>query len=87
MKEVESREEFDLEGVFVTCMVSIRYASIFTRLEEITEGANNNKKTHVKAKVIATTRKTTPKKKNQATHDDAHIRSSSNVGAKEVPFL
>jgi hypothetical protein len=44
-------------------------------------------KTHIEAKVIATTRKTTPKKKKQATHDDAHTRESSNVGVKEVPLL
>jgi hypothetical protein len=38
MKEVEAHSGFDPEGVFTTHMVSIGYASVFTRLEEITEG-------------------------------------------------
>jgi hypothetical protein len=86
MKEVEAHKGFDLEGVFTTHMVSIGYGSIFTRLEEITEGANDNKDTHVKAKVVATTSKIVAKKKKQVTRDDANTRASSNICAKKVPL-
>jgi len=81
MKEDEAHSGFDPEGVFNTHMVSIIYTLVFNRLEEITEWGDDNEENHIKAKVISTPRKTTPKKKNQATHEDAHTRESSNVGA------
>jgi hypothetical protein len=45
MKEVEARKGFDPKSVFTTHIVSIRYSSVFTRLEEITQGDNDNKDT------------------------------------------
>jgi hypothetical protein len=55
-------------------------------LEEIIERSDDNEYTHVKAKVMATPKKITPKKKKQTTCEDAHTRASSNVGAIEVPL-
>jgi len=67
-------------------MVSISYGFVFTRLEEITEGADNNEDTHVESKVVAMKSKSTTKKKNQATSDNENTRESSNIVVKKAPL-
>jgi hypothetical protein len=87
MKEAEAISGFDPEGIFVAHMVSINYASIFNKVQEISEGGDNNEDSRVKAKVTTTPRKIITKKKKQPAHEDAHTRVSSNIGAVEVSPL
>jgi hypothetical protein len=61
IKEVKSKKGFHPKGIFSTHMVSLSYSLFFTRLDDIIEGVDDNEYTYVKTKVIATTRKTTPK--------------------------
>jgi hypothetical protein len=86
MKEVESCSGFDPERIFTTHMVSIVYASIFDRLEEIAEGGDDNEDSHIEANVMSTSSKDTPKKKKKIICTDSHTKVSSNVGAIEVPL-
>jgi hypothetical protein len=86
LKRLNPKKGFDPKGIFSTHMVSIGYSLFFTRLDDIIEGVDENEYTYVKTKVRATTRKTTPKKKNKSTRDDAHTRKISNFRVKEVPL-
>jgi hypothetical protein len=65
MKEAEAHNGFDPEGIFMAHMVSIGYSSVFNRVQEITEGGDDNEDSHVGAKVTTTSSKITPKKKKQ----------------------
>jgi hypothetical protein len=64
MKEVKSLNDFDPEGIFVAHMLAIGYPSVFNRVQEISEGGDDNEDSHVKGKVATTLRKICPRGRN-----------------------